>query len=111
MLLTAAALSLIVGRTGDAGFVAALIVINMGVSFWHEHKADTAVAALRSKLSVSVRVLRGDVWQDAPAPSLVPGDVISCTVGDLIAADAKVLESSEALVNESVVTGESLPTT
>ncbi|MDE1925177.1 MAG: HAD-IC family P-type ATPase [Patescibacteria group bacterium] len=109
MLIVAAALSLFIGHVGDAYFILVLIVLNISVSFWHEHKADKAIEELRSKLSVRVRVLRDGAWQDADAESLVPGDVIECTVGDLVPADAVVIDAKNVLINESVVTGESMP--
>lgn len=109
MLIAAAALSLIVGRVPDALFIGILILLNIGISFWHEHKADTAIEELRSKLSVQVRVFRDSAWSEVGAETLVPGDVIECSVGDLVPADASVIESKNVLINESVVTGESMP--
>lgn len=109
MLIAAAVLSYAVGRIPDFYFILALIVINLGISFWHEHKADKAIEALRSRLSVSARVLRDGQWKSVSSEELVPGDVVECSVGDLIPADATILEAKNLSINESVLTGESLP--
>ena len=78
---------------------------------WEEHQAGNAIAALRSKLAVKARVLRDGKWGDPNASELVPGDVIRMRLGDIVPADAHLLPGDPIEVDESALTGESLPAT
>jgi len=109
MFILAAALSLWAGHGTDALIIAALFLTNIGVGAWHEAKADSAIEKLRAKLSVVVKVKRDGLWTEAPSARIVPGDLIKLQTGDLIAADVEFLEADNVSVNESVLTGESLP--
>ncbi len=109
MLLAAAFLSLFLGKFFDFYFIVALTLLNFGVQTWQEHQADNAIAELQKKLVVMVKVLRDGKWVKIPSGDLVPDDVIEISVGDLIPADAKVLDQNILSINQSTVTGESLP--
>lgn len=106
MLETIAVLSLWLGKAGDAALIAALLVVNAILAYAQERRASAAIESLKQRLQVEARVLRDGRWQRLPARVLVPGDVIRCRAGDLLAADARVLEGS-VTVDESVLTGES----
>ncbi|MCL4404254.1 plasma-membrane proton-efflux P-type ATPase [Patescibacteria group bacterium] len=109
MLLGAAFLSLIAGKTFDFYFILLLTFINFGVSFWQERKADNAIQKLRESLAIQVKVLRDGAWISVPSREMVPGDVFEVSVGDLIPADAALFETHNLSVNEAALTGESLP--
>ena len=109
MLVSASALSFFIGRSFDGSFIAALLALNVGMALWHSHKTDRALEALRSELSVQARVMRDGVWKAVPSRELVPNDVIECSVGALVPADARIETAVNLEINEAVLTGESLP--
>jgi H+-transporting ATPase len=108
MLEAAVVLELLLHRNIEAGVIALLLVFNAALSFVQESNAQRALALLRRRLSIQVRVLRDGVWQRLPAEQLVPGDVIHLRVGDLVAADSRITDGN-VLVDHSAVTGESTP--
>jgi H+-transporting ATPase len=79
------------------------------VAFWQEYKAGNAIEALKQRLALKAKVLRDNKWQVVPARELVPGDVITLRLGDIIPADVKFISGDYLLVDESALTGESLP--
>ena len=81
------------------------------VGFWEEHAAGNAIAALKAKLALKARVKRDGKWSTPPAGELVPGDVILLCLGDIVPADARLLEGDPLEVDQSTLTGESLPVT
>ncbi len=89
--------------------VFAVIVINAVFSFWQEHKAEQALAALKDLLPRLCPVWREGACQPRPIAELVPGDVIEIAEGDQIPADARVLEGAQLRVNTATITGESRP--
>jgi len=111
MIEAAALLSLLVNHWVDVGIIVVLLVFNAGVGFWQEYQAGNTVAALKKKLALNSRVLRDGRWQTIPAKLLVPGDVIRLRLGDVIPADARIIEGDYLAVDQSALTGESLPVT
>ena len=109
MLLAAAFLSLLLGKDFDFYFILFLTVVNLGVAFWQEHKADRAIEDLQKQLTVSVTVLRDGAWARVESSDIVPDDVVRLAVGDVVPADGALLEESNASANEAALTGESLP--
>src|SRR5208283_4821910 len=81
------------------------------VGFWEEHQAGNAIAALKAKLAIKARVKRDGKWINPAARDLVPGDVIRLRLGDIVPADARLLEGDAVEVDQSALTGESLPAT
>ncbi|KAJ8756156.1 hypothetical protein K2173_024703 [Erythroxylum novogranatense] len=88
-----------------------LLVINSTISFIEENNAGNAAAALMARLAPKTKVLRDGQWQEKDASILVPGDIISIKLGDIIPADARLLEGDPLKVDQSALTGESLPVT
>ena len=109
MIEAAAILSAIARDWPDFAIILAMLVVNAGVAFWQEHKADNAIALLKQKLASRSRVLRDGHWQDLPAAELVPGDIVHIRGGDVVPADVTLLTGSELSVDQSALTGESLP--
>ncbi|EAW38707.1 HAD-IC family P-type ATPase [Lyngbya sp. PCC 8106] len=111
MIEVAVILSGVVGHWPDFFIILLLLVANAVVGFWEEHEAGNAIAALKSKLSVKARVKRDGKWITPPSRELVPGDVIRLRLGDIVPADARLLEGDSVKVDQSALTGESLSAT
>ncbi len=103
------AISIYLGKLIDAYVVIGLIIFNGVASFIEEYKADNTLELLKRKLSVMVNVKRDKVWISLPAKVIVPGDIIRVRIGSIIPADAKIIESNYLSVDQSMLTGESLP--
>ncbi|GLJ43044.1 hypothetical protein SUGI_0893530 [Cryptomeria japonica] len=88
-----------------------LLVINSTISFIEENNAGNAAAALMAGLAPKTKVLRDGGWKEEDASILVPGDMISIKLGDIIPADARLLEGDPLKIDQSALTGESLPVT
>jgi H+-transporting ATPase len=84
---------------------------NALVGFWEEHQAGNAIAALKARLAVLAKVKRDGKWVNPKASELVPGDVIRLRLGDIVPADARLLDGDSIEVDQSALTGESLPVT
>ncbi|BAI61346.1 putative plasma-membrane proton-efflux P-type ATPase [Methanocella paludicola SANAE] len=101
-------ISYVLGRLLDLAVIAALLLINAILGFFQEQQAERAVEALKKKLSVKARVLRGGAWSVLPARELVPGDIVRARSGDFVPADVKIIDG-DMEVDQSALTGESLP--
>ncbi|KAK9931690.1 hypothetical protein M0R45_018958 [Rubus argutus] len=88
-----------------------LLVINSTISFIEENNAGNAAAALMAGLAPKTKVLRDGKWSEEDAAILVPGDIISIKLGDIVPADARLLEGDPLKIDQSALTGESLPVT
>ncbi|KAL8138275.1 hypothetical protein V2J09_004276 [Rumex salicifolius] len=88
-----------------------LLIINSTISFIEENNAGNAAAALMAGLAPKTRVLRDGKWSEQEASILVPGDIISIRLGDIVPADARLLEGDALKIDQSALTGESLPVT
>ena len=104
-------LSGIVRHWPDFFIILLLLVANAVVGFWEERQAGNAIAALKAKLAIKARVKRDGKWITPEARELVPGDVIRIRLGDIVPADARLLEGDPVEVDQSTLTGESLPVT
>ncbi|CAO2816252.1 unnamed protein product [Amaranthus hypochondriacus] len=88
-----------------------LLLINSTISYIEETNAGNAAAALMARLAPKAKVLRDGKWSEQDAAILVPGDIISIKLGDIIPADARLLEGDPLKIDQSALTGESLPVT
>lgn len=109
ILVVAAAVALILGEIVDAATIGLVVVLNAVLGFAQEWKAETALASLRRILAPKAMVLRDGAEQSIPAREVVPGDILVLLPGIKIAADAVLIRSSELRVDESILTGESVP--
>ncbi|GAB4841897.1 ATPase 10, plasma membrane-type [Ancistrocladus abbreviatus] len=112
----AAVMALVLANGGGQGpdwqdFVGiiCLLLINSTISFIEENNAGNAAQALMARLAPKTKVLRDGQWQEKDAAILVPGDIISIKLGDIIPADARLLEGDPLKIDQSALTGESLP--
>ncbi len=96
------------GNEFEAAIIAGLLLVNGGINVYQRRSADAALATLRKAIQVTARVLRDGLWSTVPSRELVPGDIIRLRAGDVVPADAQVLDSS-INVDFSSLTGESLP--
>ncbi len=104
----AIALQLALGEYIEASIIGVLLVFNTGIALFHESRAQSTIAALKSRLALNASVLRDGVWSLLPATELVPGDIVELSLGTVVAADVRVREGS-VLLDQSMLTGESLP--
>jgi H+-transporting ATPase len=109
MIAIAAILSAVLRHWPDLGVIFALLILNAVVGFREEYQAGNAIAALKAKLALQARVKRNGAWVTIPARELVPGDVIRLRIGEIIAADARLLDGDPVEIDQSALTGESLP--
>ncbi len=109
MIEVAAILSAVVGRWDDFAVIGVMLLINAGVGFFQEKDAADAIAALKQKLAPMARVKRDGAWGDLSARDLVPGDLISVKLGNIVPADARATAGEYASIDQSALTGESLP--
>ncbi len=109
MIEVAVILSGVVGHWPDFFIILLLLVANAVVGFWEERQAGNAIAALKAKLAFKARVKRDGKWITPAARELVPGDVIQVRLGDIVPADARLLAGDPVEVDQSALTGESLP--
>jgi H+-transporting ATPase len=111
MIEAAVILSAVARHWPDFGIILLLLLANAMVGFWEEHQAGSAIAALKATLAIKARVKRDGKWITPAARELVPGDVIRVRMGDIVPADARLLEGDPVEVDQSALTGESLPVT
>jgi H+-transporting ATPase len=111
MIEAAVILSAVDRHWSDFGIIVVLLLANATVGFWEEHAAGNAIEALRAKLAAMARVKRDGRWVTRAARELVPGDVILLRLGDVVPADAQLFDGDPVEVDQSSLTGESLPVT
>jgi H+-transporting ATPase len=109
MIEIAAILSAVISHWDDFFIILLLLLTNAVVGFFQERKAENAIDLLKKQLAPGARVLRDGIWQEIPARELVPGDLIHIRLGDIVPADAVLGKGNYLLVDESALTGESLP--
>ena len=109
MIEAAVVLSAVARHWPDFGIILVLLLANAFVGFWEEHQAGNAIAALKARLAIKARVKRDGKWVTPAARELVPGDIIRIRLGDIVPADARLLEGDSVEVDQSALTGESLP--
>ena len=109
ILLAAAVLKAILGDWIDFSVILAVAVVNALIGFVQEGRAEQALDGIRKMLSLSARTRRNGAWADVDAENLVPGDVVRVSSGDRVPADMRLLEATNLQVEESALTGESVP--
>ena len=108
MLEAAVALELALGKYVEASIIAGLLVFNAVLGFFQEGRAQATLAALKSRLALNASVRRDNAWRSLPAAGLVPGDIVKLSLGAVVAADVRLIEG-EVLLDQSMITGESIP--
>jgi len=108
-LLSVGLVKVLIGRAADAWVIWSVTLINAGIGFVQENKAETAIAALARSVRTDVEVVRDGQRQRLGSDQLVPGDVVLLEAGNKVPADLRLLSSRQLQVDESALTGESLP--
>jgi H+-transporting ATPase len=109
MLIAASILSFLLKKDFDGYFILTLLAINIIITIFQESKADNAIKKLNETLEQSIKTLRDGKWQNVASRMLVEGDVIQLTSGEVVPADGRLSQIDHVYVNESSLTGESLP--
>lgn len=109
LLLVAAAIYFISGETGDGLFMVAAIILVSAISLYQESRSRSALAALHALSAPGCKLIRGGEVREYPAEAIVIGDVVISEEGTVIPADGEILQCNDFSVNESLLTGESLP--
>lgn len=109
MIELAALLSAIVGKWDDFIIISIMLLVNAGLDFFQEHRALNALNALKQRLSAEIIVLRDGEFKSHSARELVPGDIIKLRIGNIVPADVQLLQGEYLAVDQSALTGESLP--
>jgi H+-transporting ATPase len=108
MLEAAVVLELVLGKYVEAAIIAGLLVFNAALGLFQESRAQATLAALKSRLALNASVRRDRAWKTMPAAELVPGDMVKLSLGGVVAADVHIT-SGEVLLDQSMLTGESVP--
>lgn len=109
MIEAAALISLVRRDWPDFFVVGGLLLYNAAVGFWQDYKASNALDALKKGLAPKARVLRDGAWISSDAATLVPGDVVNVSAGQIVPADLLLIDGEYLTVDQSALTGESLP--
>jgi H+-transporting ATPase len=111
MIEAAVILSAVVKHWLDFGIISVLLFSNAVVGFWEEHQAGNAIAALKARLALKAQVRRDGKWETVDAATIVPGDVVRLRLGNVVPADARLLGDDPVELDQSALTGASLPVT
>jgi H+-transporting ATPase len=109
MIEAAAVISAVLQNWDDLVIISALLVVNVIVRTWQENKASNEIELLKKRLALTAKVLRDGKWADLPAKELVPGDIVRLRLGNIVPADTKLVDGAYLQIDESGLTGESLP--
>lgn len=107
VLLLAAGLAWAIGDLKDAAVILIVVILNAGLGFWQEHRAERTLAALKDMLAAHARVRRDGVVAEIDASQLVPGDIVLLEAGDRVPADGRLLAAHNLEAEEAALTGES----
>jgi Mg2+-importing ATPase len=109
ILLIAAAISVFLGEAADAAIIAVIVLLSTALDFTQNYQSQRAVERLRQQVAPTATVLRDGKCQEIRRSDVVPGDVVRLSAGDLVPADARLLESRDLFILQASLTGESLP--
>ena len=109
ILIAAGIVTLVISHYSDAVFIFIAVIVNSILGYWQENKAERALAELKTYLKQRARVIRDGKEREIDAEEIVPGDIIRLAQGDRVPADARLVFVNDFQVDESVLTGESLP--
>ena len=109
ILLIASIVSAFVGEIVNASIIALMVVVSIVINFFQTWHSQRAAERLRGQVAPRATLLRDGKWSELPWREIVPGDVIRLSAGDLVPADARLLETRDLHVNQAALTGESLP--
>jgi P-type Mg2+ transporter len=109
ILLVASLISASLGQGVDALIIVTIVLLSVSINFWQSYRSQQAAERLRASVTPTATVLRDGRWQEVDLRTVVPGDVFRLSAGDLVPADGRLIESRDLAVQQSMLTGESLP--
>ncbi|MGE5277505.1 MAG: magnesium-translocating P-type ATPase [Acidobacteriota bacterium] len=109
VLLAASAVASLAGEFVNAGIIVLMVLLSLVLNLVQTHRSRRAAEALRQRVAMTASALRDGVWVEVPRREIVPGDLIRLSAGDLVPADARLLEARDLHLQEAALTGESLP--
>lgn len=109
ILLIASAVSAFVGEIVNASIIALMVVVSVVINFYQTWHSQRAAERLRGQVAPSATIMRDGKWTEIPWREVVPGDIFRLSAGDLVPADARLLQTKDLHVNQAALTGESLP--
>jgi Mg2+-importing ATPase len=110
LLLVAGIASGLLGQKADAGIIIVLVLLGVCINFIQTYRSHRAIERLREHVSLSATVLRDGNWQEIKRHEVVPDDLIRLSAGDLVPADARLMQARDLYVQQAALTGESMPT-
>lgn len=110
ILLIAGIASGLLGQKVDAGIIIVMVLLGVSINFWQTYRSQKAIQKLREHVSLSATVLRDGKWQEIKRHEVVPDDLVRLSAGDLVPADARLLQARDLYVQQAALTGESMPT-
>ncbi len=110
ILLVACAVSVILGDPVDASIIVVIILLSNILNFIQTYHSQNTIEKLRADVAPTASVLRDGIWRELPRREVVPGDIVRLTAGDLVPADARLIQATDLHVQQAALTGESLPT-
>jgi Mg2+-importing ATPase len=109
ILLVASAISAALGEVINASIIITMVLFSVALNFIQTYRSQKAVDSIRKEVAPTANVLRDNNWIELPRREIVPGDVIKLAAGDLVPADAELLQTRDLHVQQAALTGESLP--
>src|SRR5665213_2487940 len=109
ILFVASAISAVLGQAADASIIVTMVLLGVAINFWQGYRSQLAADALRSMVTPAATVQRDGAWREVAIRAVVPGDLIRLGAGDLVPADSRLIESRDLSLQQSMLTGESLP--
>jgi P-type Mg2+ transporter len=109
LLIIAGVVSAFLGELMNATIIITMVVLGVGINFFQTYRSQRAVERLRQQVAPTATVLRDSQWQEIHRHDVVPDDIIRLSAGDLVPADARLLESRDLYVLQATLTGESMP--
>ena len=109
ILLLAAVISGFIGQLLDAGIIVVMVLVGVTINFYQTYRSKVAIESLRARVAPTTSVLRDGQWQEIDRHSVVPGDIVRLCAGDLVPADARLVDARDLYVQQAALTGESLP--
>ncbi|MEM5880005.1 MAG: cation-transporting P-type ATPase [Candidatus Aenigmatarchaeota archaeon] len=109
IILLAGIVAIFVGKYHESIIVFALLIFNAILGFYHEIKTKITIESLKKLTKIKARVIRNGIEKEIDTSEIVPGDIIVIKEGDIVPADARLIESVSLQINEAILTGESYP--
>lgn len=109
ILLFASFVSGVVGDPINAGIIMIIVLLSVTLNFYQSYRSQQAAEKLRAQVTPTATVLRDGAWNGVPRRELVPGDVVRLSAGDMVPADARLIDEKDLHIQQAALTGESLP--